>query len=210
MSDRRTLIPAVRARRDRTPCGIQAVAAWVTEWAEDSKPFGDRAGPTVGEHERQRVRFRSAEVQEVDCRAVNRRRELRVGAICASPAPVGLLTPVLGQLAHHRPGHAVSLIASCAFRCPSSRGEPVAEVGQIIVRDVDSERRQLVVSAHIAQVILVWQGGSVALRSPRCRHGVTVAGPGAFLGQRSEDIRRPTELLRGARAWRGVWILSSR
>ena len=122
---------------------VAAVGARVGQRADDVQELHDRAGPAVGQDQRQRVRLGRAHVQEVDVLPVDLGGELRQlvqprlvrrasRSSCAStrPAPAG------SPAARRAPADAGQLVG------PAGAAEPVAQVVQVALRHLESVRRQ--------------------------------------------------------------------
>jgi hypothetical protein len=78
-------------------------------------------------------------------RAVDGRRELRVGVELRLPGPpVVAVPPVLGQLADADDRHAIAHVATGRFGRPAHACEAIVQVGEVLVRDCDAVRAYLV------------------------------------------------------------------
>src|SRR3712207_5171345 len=79
--------------------GVRAQNARIGQRTDHLEEFHGRAGPAVGEDQRQRIRLRRADVQEVDVLAVDVGDELReLVELRLLLAPVKAGGPVLGKL----------------------------------------------------------------------------------------------------------------
>ena len=180
---------------------VAAVRARVGQRADDVEELDDRARPAVREQQRQRVRLGRAHVQEVDVLPVDLGGELRVARSAAPRARASR-----SRRASTRPGpcryadgHAAAPADAGQLVRPAGPGEPVAQVVQVGLRDVDAEGADLVVFAHVANArnLLGQLGPSVAgrladmletsarlLRAavPACRPAAT--GPAPELAER--------------------------
>ena len=128
---------------------VAAVRDRIGERADDLVELDDRARPAVGDHERQRVRLRGPHVEEVDAEAVELGAELRerVEARLGRP-PVVLRRPVRAQLLHVRERDALRPVVDGLGLGPAGASQPLPEVDEILVRDVDAERHDLVGHAN--------------------------------------------------------------
>src|SRR5262245_715201 len=77
--------------------------------------------------------------------------ELRVLVDPALPrAPVVAVAPMCNQPLDEREGDAIPLVAAARLRCPPGPVQPVAQVGQLAVRDGDAERLKLLaLNSHL-------------------------------------------------------------
>ena len=89
----------------------------------------DRARPAVGDDQRQRVRVRRPDVDEVDVEAVDLGQELREGVQPRlEPAEVVVGRPVAHELLHRRERDALRQVGDGLLLGPARRLEPPAEV----------------------------------------------------------------------------------
>jgi hypothetical protein len=120
---------------------VAAVGAWVGQRADDAQELHDRAGPAMGEDQRQGLWLRGADVEEVDRLAVDGGGELRV---LVQPrlvlAPVVAVTPVGGQLLEIVERHPAAPADPGQLVGPAGTGQPVAQVVEVGLGDVDPER----------------------------------------------------------------------
>jgi hypothetical protein len=101
----------------------------------------ERAGPAVGEDQRERVRFRGPDVDEVDGLAVDLGGEVRkLVELRLVRAPVVAGAPVLGKLLQPRQRKAVVPPGAGDLVGLTGAGEPVGQVVQVGLRDVDAKR----------------------------------------------------------------------
>ena len=107
-------VPVARYRRDHHVEGVRCAAAvggGVGERVDDRQQLDDRAGPPVGDDDRQRVLVFRADVDEVDVQPVDLGHEVRQGVqLRLAPAPVVLRRPVAREFVHHRQLHALRMI----------------------------------------------------------------------------------------------------
>jgi hypothetical protein len=122
---------------------VAPVCLRIGERADHVEELDERAGPTVREDQRERVRLGGADVQEVDVLPVDRGRELRdlVQALLDGP-PVELVAPAAHQLTHRVHADAV-VAARRELLGVAGAGEPVGEVVEVGLGDVDAEGRDL-------------------------------------------------------------------
>ncbi len=144
--------PAARDRRDHQVERVRRVAAMcpgVGQRTDDVQELHDRAGPAVDQDQRQRVRLARAHVQEVDVLPVDLGGELRV--LVQLPlvgAPVVAIAPVLRQpleVVHRHPATPADI---GQVRGPPGPVEPVPQVVQVSLGNVDGERPDLAVVLH--------------------------------------------------------------
>ena len=104
----------------------------------------DRARPAVRHDQRQRVLVRRLHVDEVDVQPVDLGLELRQRVQSRfAPAPVVLGRPVAGELLDRRQLHALGPIGDELLGRPASRLDAAAQLFDLALRDVDSERADL-------------------------------------------------------------------
>jgi hypothetical protein len=124
--------------------GVVAVGPRVAERPDDVQELHDRAGPTVDQHQRRGVGLGRADVQEVDPLAGDAGREL--GELVQHRlvlAPIERGAPVLGQLFQVPERHAPAPARAGQLLGPARPGQPVAQVVQVGLGDVDPERTDL-------------------------------------------------------------------
>ena len=133
---------------------VAAVRPGIGELVDQADVLDERVRPAVGEDQRRGVRLWRLDVHEVDVLAVDRRREVRVGVEPGLDGPpVELAAPALDELAEVAAGDAVlpARLDDAADRQPlelrrrqlvgeAGLGEPVEQVVEIGLRDVDAER----------------------------------------------------------------------
>jgi hypothetical protein len=99
----------------------------------------------VGEDEREGVRLRRADVQEMDVLPIDRRRELLMPVELRLPlAPVVLRAPTFGERLHTVERHAVAVSDAGKLIGPAGPREPVTQVIEVRLRNLDPERPDLV------------------------------------------------------------------
>src|SRR2546429_8088603 len=108
---------------------------------DDLELLDDRAGPAMGDDERQGAFVLGPSVNEMNVEAIDLRDELRQ---CVQPrlarAPVVIGHPVAGEFLHRRQLDALCVVCyGLAFRPPSC-GDTPAQVGELLIGDADSER----------------------------------------------------------------------
>ncbi len=162
--------------------GVAPVGLRIGEGPDDLLELHHRAGPSMGDHQGQGARMRGTDVQEVDVEAVDGRDELGVSVEPGlGGPPVVLLGPVGAQRSGIGEGKALTPVVDGLRLGPPGATEPVPEVGQLPVGDVDAERSKL--------------GG----------HGVNVGSGGR--GRRGDTAKRTA----GPRSdKRPAWSLASR
>ena len=120
---------------------IAAVRARVGQRPDHPQELDRRAGPAVGEDQGQRVGLRRAHVDEVDPLAVGLGDELRqLVELGLAGAPVEFLAPVARQALQVLARDAPAPADARGLAGPAGAREPVAEVLELGVGDVDAER----------------------------------------------------------------------
>ncbi len=121
--------------------GVAAMGARVGQRPNHLQELDDRAWPAMREDQRQCARLGRAHVQEVDCRAIDGGGELRK---CVEPglprAPVIRRAPVFGQLLEIRKRHAAAPANARQVIGPAGARQPLAQVVEISLRNVDAKR----------------------------------------------------------------------
>ncbi len=122
--------------------GVAAVARGVRQWPNDLVHLEEGAGPAVGDHQRHGVGTLALDVDEVDAETVDVGLELR--KLVEHPlvgAPVVDVAPVLAQLLDISEVRAVVPARSRNLVGPARLFEAALQVGQVLIGDVDGERR---------------------------------------------------------------------
>ena len=126
--------------------GASAVRGRVGERADGLEQLDDRAGPAVRHDQRQRVLVRRPHVDEVDVHAVDLGRELRQRVqLRLARAPVVLRRPVAGERLDRRQLHALRPISDELTGGPARRSETAAQLGELLLRNLNPERTDGVV-----------------------------------------------------------------
>ena len=144
--------PVAGQRRDDHVEGVgrvAAVGAGVGQWPDHLEELHRRAGPAVGQDQRQGFRLGRADVQEVDVLAVDGRHELRElvqsGLLDSPVEPVG---PVAGQVLQVVQRHAAGPVVVGRVLRPAGAGNPVVQVVEVGLGDVDPEGTDLGGGGH--------------------------------------------------------------
>ena len=137
-------VPAAVRRRPREPEARQGrdhqVVAGRGEGLDDVEVLDDRPRPAVREDQRDGVGGAGADVQEVDRLAVDLGGELRVRVEAGlERAPVERRAPVLRPGLHLAERDAVLGARAGDLVGPPGAGQPVLEVVELGLRDVDAE-----------------------------------------------------------------------
>ena len=136
-------VPVAGHRGDHHVEGVlrgAAVGRRVGERADDVEHLDDRAGPAVRDDQRQRVRVRRPDVDEVDVEAVDLGQELRERVQPRrQPAEVVVIGPVASELPGRREGHALGQVGDRLLLGPARRAEPLAEVVDVRLGHLDPE-----------------------------------------------------------------------
>ena len=120
--------------------GASAVRGRVRQRADRVEQLHDRAGPAVGHDQRQRILMLRPHVDEVDVHAVDLGRELRQRVQPRFDAPeVVVGRPVSGELLEGRQLDALRAIVDEFLAGPARRLDAPAEVGDLLLRDIDVE-----------------------------------------------------------------------
>src|SRR4029453_17993467 len=123
---------------------VAAVGGGVGERADDVQELHDRAGPAVGEEQRQGVGFGGADVEEVDVLPVDGGDELgepvEPGLLLAPVVAVG---PVGGQRFQVAARPPAGPADPGQLVGPAGAVQPLAQVVQVGLGDVDPERPDL-------------------------------------------------------------------
>jgi hypothetical protein len=120
--------------------GGAAVRGRVGERADDPEHIDDRAGPAVGDDQRQRVLVPRLDVDEVDAKAVDLGGELRQRAqLRLARAPVVTVAPVGHQVLDRRQLHALRPISDGLLAGPARGRDAPLKLGQVFVWHVDLE-----------------------------------------------------------------------
>ena len=137
-----------RAHHVERVCRVAAVAGRIGQRPDHLPELDDRPGPAVRQHERQRVRTRRADMQEMDVQAVDLGPELRerVEARLAR-TPVVARQPVVAQGLHVAERAALRPVVDGRRLSPPRLAEPPAKVVQVGFGDFDPERGDLVAHA---------------------------------------------------------------
>src|SRR3989449_7397206 len=108
---------------------------------DDLELLDDRAGPAMGDDDRQRVFVLGPSVNEMNVEAIDLRDELRQ---CFQPrlalAPVVIGHPVAGEFLNRRHLDALCVVCYGLPFGPPSCGDAPAQVGELLIGDADSER----------------------------------------------------------------------
>ena len=129
--------------------GASAVCGGVGEWADGLEQLDDRARPAVRHDQRQRVLVRRLHMDEVDVEPVDLGFELRLRVQSSlAPPPVVLGCPVVGERLGGRQLHALRPIGDEFLGRPASRTDAAAQLVDLLLRNLDSERADRGVTAH--------------------------------------------------------------
>jgi hypothetical protein len=164
---------AGQRRRDDVECigRVAAVGSWVGQRTDQIHELGDRARVPVGDDQRQGVRFGGSDVQEVDPLSVDRGGELgeRVEPGLVG-SPVVVAAPISGELLQVPERHAPAPVRIAEVGRPACAGEPVSQVVDLRLRNLDPERLDL----GSGTVRIRHRGFPLSPRSPS-RHDAQVA-----------------------------------
>ena len=124
--------------------GAAAVRGRVGQRADGLEQLDHGAGPAVRHDQRQRVLVLRPDVDEVDVHAVDLGRELRQRIqLRLGPAPVVLRRPVARECLNRRRLHPLGAVADELLAGPPRRFDAAAEIGQIVLRNLDLEGANL-------------------------------------------------------------------
>src|SRR5579859_1207716 len=157
-----------------------AVGAGVGQRADDVQVLRDRAGPAVGQDQRQRVRLRRPDVQEVDVLAVD------VGEVLGmlveprfEGTPVVAVAPVFDRAVYEVQAGAVVRALAGDVAGPAGPVQALLEVVQAFLADRDSKGTDVLgrgaYAAHGARAARAARAASAAraARAARAAHGET-------------------------------------
>jgi hypothetical protein len=117
-----------------------AVGGRIGEGPDDLQLLDDRAGPAVGDDQREGVGMWGADVEEVDVEAVDLGGELRQRVQPGLDlAPVVGGRPVAGELLHGRQRHPLAVVVDRLALGPAGRIDAPAQLDQVLVGDADLE-----------------------------------------------------------------------
>jgi hypothetical protein len=117
------------------------VSGRVGQRADGLQQLDDRAGPTVGHDQRQRIPVRRLHVDEVDIRPIDLGRELRQrveSRLACAPVVIG--RPVADKRLDRRQLHALRPIGDQLPGGPARRRETAPQLSDLLLRDVNLER----------------------------------------------------------------------
>jgi hypothetical protein len=125
----------------------------VGQQRDESLVVDERARPAVVQDQRDGLRVRRSRVDDVECLAVDGRRELFVLVeLRLLRTPVEPVAPVLGELRQVRLRDAATDVGAVVparnGEGPARAREPVAQLVDVGLRDVDVERCECVVLVH--------------------------------------------------------------
>src|SRR3569623_2031259 len=121
--------------------GIAAMRGGIGERRDHLLEFDDRAGPAMGDDQRQCVRLFRTHVQKMDVEPVDLGREL-VEAIelCLAPTPVIFVGPIVADLPDPLQRYALAPVIHQLRLRPARACEPYLKVGEDVVADRDAKR----------------------------------------------------------------------
>ena len=148
--------------------------------------------------QRQRILVRRLDVDEVDVHAVDLGRELRQRVqLRLEPAPVVVGRPVARERLERLELDALRAVRDELLGRPARRGDAAAEVGQLVVRNVDVEGADDVLFGCVGSA----GRGSDLIESVIAFPLVRAAGQTDRAGQRREDIGGSFGLRFGRDRW---------
>jgi hypothetical protein len=116
------------------------VCCGIGQPVDDLQLFDERAGPSVIDHERQRVFMPRTNVDEVNVEPIDLGDELREGVqIRLTRAPVVLGSPVARELLNHGQWHALRLIRDGLLLGPVRGRDASTQVLQGLIGNIDME-----------------------------------------------------------------------
>ena len=141
----REAVPGQRRQHEiERVLGVAVVCGWVGERADDLEQLDHRAGPAVRHEQRQRILVTRLDVDEVDLDPVDLGRELWQGIeLRLGPAPVVVGLPVTRELLKRRQLHALRPISNKLPGGQTPRGDPAAQLGELLLGDIDVEGTDL-------------------------------------------------------------------
>ena len=130
-----------RQRRNHDVESVRRGAAMcrrIGQRIDDLQLLDDRAGPSVRDDHRQRVRMLRTHVNEMDVHPVDLGHELRQGVeLRLALAPVVVRRPVVRELLHRRQLDALRLVRDGFLLGPARGGDAAIQVGERLVREVN-------------------------------------------------------------------------
>src|SRR5260221_2208393 len=175
---------------ERIRCA-RAMCRGIGQWIDNLYLLDDRAGPSVGDNERQRIFMPRTNVNEVNVQPIDLGDELRQRVQSRLHlAPVVFRLPITREGLHGRELHALRRIRDSFPLRPLCRVDAPAEIQECLVRNIDGEGADCVsfghthlrislvrwlgrtLPSHAASIVPPWQGRGYVRR----RRGKTFLG----------------------------------
>src|SRR5258708_40176863 len=118
----------------------RAMGRGIGKWIDNLQLLDDRAGPSVGDDQWQRIFMFRTNVNEMNVEAVDRRHELwkRI-QLCLDLAPTVIRPPIACDFLHRRELYALRFIRDRFPVGPPRRVDAPAQVDERLFRNVDAE-----------------------------------------------------------------------
>src|SRR6266849_1481534 len=124
---------------ERVRCA-RAMRRGIGKWIDNLQLLDDRAGPPVGDDERQRILMYRANVDEMNVEPIDLGHELRQGVqLRLALAPVVICPPIARECLSRRQLHALRCIGDRFALRPLGRVYAPAQLGKLRFRHVDVE-----------------------------------------------------------------------
>jgi hypothetical protein len=134
--------------------GRSAIVGGVGEWADDVEHLDDRAGPAMGDEQRQGTLVGGADVEEVDVQPVDLGHELGDGVESGlESAQVVAVGPVACQRLDGGQLHALRLIADGLGLGPAGGLHAAAQLHQLLLRNLDREGADFCHGCHTTHLL---------------------------------------------------------
>ena len=172
-----------------------AVRDWIDQRLDELEEFHDGTGPTVRQDQRECVRLCRSDVQEMDPLSIYDGSELRKRIQpCFGGPPVIGVVPIVDKPTQPARRDAEVPVVARQCRRPAGRGESVAQIVELVLRDLDTEGSDC---RGVRECALRHDRTGSAEEDSRCRSRLTVM---------SETSARLLSLLETPRNWTAtVW-----
>ena len=148
--------------------GLSTVSGRIGERADDFHLFDDRAGPSVGDDERQRILFLRRDVNEMNVEPVDLGDEIRHRVdFRLALAPVVVGGPIARESLRCRELDTLRFISDLFSLRPPRRLDAIAQVREIGVRHVHTKRTNVGCSLPVSTAVITSVMASTLLERPR-------------------------------------------
>src|SRR6058998_3092702 len=150
---------------------------------DDLQLLDDRARPSMGDDNRQRILFFRTDVNEMDVQPIDLSDEIRIRiGLRLDLAPIVFRRPIAGELLHRRERHALREIGDGLLFGPPRRFDPLAEIREVLVRGAKLEGADGV-CCGLPCGVLPKGAAAASRRAPSCIRASVSAG--SWLGTRA-------------------------